>query len=188
MPKRIGRVSTTRPLIPAAGTLELQATLRNTLGFAEQLQISGEKGSKGSNEFSIGISKPRWAGSIVCSRLFVRLVCDPVSTSGGCACHAVLIQSVILLVIDFCSLMQAGSPGRGAADIGRAHQPAVPQLPRVLFHAADARRCGVPVHVSCDAHVQRRHAIRSQYPCCKTSANCSLEHVVTLSRIDLCRH
>lgn len=41
------------------GTLELQATLRNTFGFAEHLQLAAEKGSKGSNEFSIGVSRPR---------------------------------------------------------------------------------------------------------------------------------
>lgn len=50
-------------LLPAcrAGTVELQATLRNTLGFAEQLQFAAERGSRGSNEFSVAVSKPRLA-------------------------------------------------------------------------------------------------------------------------------
>ncbi len=42
-------------LLPAccAGTVELQATLRNTLGFAEQIQFAAERGSKGSNEYDV---------------------------------------------------------------------------------------------------------------------------------------
>eukprot|EP00208_Stichococcus_sp_RCC1054_P001202 CAMPEP_0206145992 /NCGR_PEP_ID=MMETSP1473-20131121/29170_1 /ASSEMBLY_ACC=CAM_ASM_001109 /TAXON_ID=1461547 /ORGANISM="Stichococcus sp, Strain RCC1054" /LENGTH=448 /DNA_ID=CAMNT_0053542405 /DNA_START=138 /DNA_END=1481 /DNA_ORIENTATION=- len=61
------RVREKKPLHITAGTYvnsnegsaELQATVRNRLGFAESVQIAGERGMRGSDQFSLSIRKPR---------------------------------------------------------------------------------------------------------------------------------
>lgn len=45
-----------------AGSVEVKAGVRNVLGYAERLNLAAERGSKGSNEYSATISKPRWGG------------------------------------------------------------------------------------------------------------------------------
>ena len=36
--------------------------LNNVMGLAEKVDVAGEWGSKGSNEYSLSARKPRWAG------------------------------------------------------------------------------------------------------------------------------
>ena len=42
--------------------MEFRAGVRNVLGLAERVELTSEWGSKGSNEYSVSVSKPRWAG------------------------------------------------------------------------------------------------------------------------------
>jgi hypothetical protein len=107
-------------VLPVSGTLELQATLRNTLGYAEHLQLAAEKGSKGSNEFSIGVSRPRCSGG-----------CDVEGTAAGSNSVAMHRNAGKQLsasnhqgnLLD--ARLQIGTPGRAAAAVGCARQPAV---------------------------------------------------------------
>jgi hypothetical protein len=107
-------------VLPVSGTLELQATLRNTFGFAEHLQLAAEKGSKGSNEFSIGVSRPRCSGG-----------CDVEGTAAGSntfALHRTARKQLSAsshqgVLLD--ARLQIGTPGRAAAAVGCARQPAI---------------------------------------------------------------
>ena len=47
---------------PAVGSLEFNAGVRNALGRAERLDVAAEWGSKGSNEYSVALSQPRFKG------------------------------------------------------------------------------------------------------------------------------
>jgi hypothetical protein len=42
--------------------VELRVGLCNMLGVAEKLDLAGEWGSKGTNEYSVSASQARWAG------------------------------------------------------------------------------------------------------------------------------